>query len=271
MEAGASGIEELDEAHAWKWLKPYFPPGTRKGKLLSAIHRYATSLKKIYPSELNYRIEDHLLSEQDWGENWKRYFKPVQVTPGILVKPPWRSVRSRKGEKVIEIIPGLAFGTGTHATTRLCIEALEKRMKAKALSVLDVGTGSGILSIIAAKLGARRVWAIDLDQLSIEITRTNIELNGVQKQIRVRRGSLGDVPGTFDLVVANIDLKVLRRIRMALTRHLKSRGFLILSGILEREEKAMRELFSEVKGLRWVESLRRDEWTCLTFQKGQGS
>ena len=271
MEEGASGIEEIDESHAWKRLKSYFPPGTRKKELLSVIRRYATSLKKIYPSELNCRIEGHLLPEQDWGENWKRYFKPVHVTPGILVKPPWKSVRPRKGEKVIEIIPGLAFGTGTHATTRLCIKALEKRLKAKGRTVLDVGTGSGILSIIAAKLGAQKVWAIDPDELSIEITRTNAELNGVQEQIKIRRGFLGDVSGTFDLVVANIDLKVLKRIRMPLTRHLKNRGFLILSGILEKEEAAIRGLYSEVKGLRWVGSTRRDEWACLTFQKEQGS
>jgi ribosomal protein L11 methyltransferase len=271
MEQGTSGIEEIDEGHPWKRLKAYFLPGTRKRKLLSIIYRYATSLKKIYPSKLNYRIEGHLLREQDWGENWKRYFKPVHVTPGILVKPPWKSVRPRKGEKVIEIIPGLAFGTGTHATTRLCIEALEKRLKAKGLSVLDVGTGSGILSIIAAKLGAQKVWAVDPDELSIEVTRTNVELNGVQERIKVRRGSLGDVSGKFDLVVANIDLKVLRRIRLPLTRHLKNRSFLILSGILEREEGSIRDLYSEVGGLRWVGHSRRDEWACLTFQKGQGS
>ena len=270
MEQGASGIEEIDEGRVWKRLKSYFPPGTRKGELLSVIHRYVRSLKKICPSELNYRIEDHPLPEQDWGENWKRYFKPVQVTPRILVKPPWRSVRFRKGQKVIEIIPGLAFGTGTHATTRLCIQALERRLRTKGLSVLDVGTGSGILSIVAAKLGAEKVWAVDPDELSIDITRTNVELNGVREQIKIRRGSLGDVPGKFDLVVANIDLKALKRMRMPLARHLKNRGFLILSGVLEREEMSIRDRYSEVKGLRWVESMRRDEWACLTFQKRQG-
>ena len=269
MEEGAPGIEEIEEGREWKRLKAYFSPGTKKGEILPVVHHYIRSLKRIFPSELNYRIEGHLLPDQDWGENWKRYFKPVQVTPRILVKPPWRSVRPRKGQRVIEIIPGLAFGTGTHATTRLCIQALERRLRGERLSVLDVGTGSGILSIVAARLGAEKVWAVDLDELSIDITRTNVKLNGVQERIRIRRGSLGDVPGKFDLVIANIDLKVLRRIRMPLTRHLKNRGFLILSGILEREEMSIRDLYSEVKGLRWVGSSRRDEWACLTFQKRQ--
>jgi ribosomal protein L11 methyltransferase len=270
MEQGASGIEEVDEGREWKRLKSYFPPGTKKGELLAVIHRYVRSLKKIFPSKMNYQIEDHPLPEQDWGENWKRYFKPVQVTPRILVKPPWRSVRFRKEQKVIEIIPGLAFGTGTHATTRLCIQALERRLRTKGLSVLDVGTGSGILSIVAAKLGAEKVWAVDPDELSIDITRTNVELNGVQEQVKVRRGTLGDVSGRFDLVVANIDVKALKRMRMPLARHLKKRGFLILSGILEREELSIRDRYSEVKGLSWVGSTRQDEWACLTFQKRQG-
>jgi ribosomal protein L11 methyltransferase len=270
MDRGASGIEEIDDGRERKRLKAYFSPGTKKGKLLSIIDRYVLSLKKILPSKLNYRIEDHLLPDQDWGENWKRYFKPVQVTPRILVKPPWRPVRPRKGQKVIEIIPGMAFGTGTHATTRLCIQELETRLRGKGLSVLDVGTGSGILSIVAAKLGAEKVWAVDPDELSIDITRTNVDQNGVQKQIKIRRGSLGDVPGKFDLVIANIDLRVLRRIRVPLVRHLKTRGFLILSGILEREEMAIRERYSEVKGLQWVGSSRQGEWACLTFQKRQG-
>jgi ribosomal protein L11 methyltransferase len=269
MEQGASGIEEIDEGLEWKRLKSYFPPGTKKRKLLSVIHRYLRSLRKIHPSELDYQIDDHLLPEQNWGENWKRYFKPVQVTPHILVKPPWKTARSRKGQKVIDIIPGLAFGTGTHPTTRLCIEALEKKLKGKELSVLDVGTGSGILSIVAAKLGAERVWAVDPDELSIDITRVNVELNGVQERVRIRRGTLGDVRGKFDLVVANIDLKVLKKMRMPLTRHLKNRGFLILAGILKTEERMVRNHYLELNDLRWMGSARQNEWACLTFQKRQ--
>jgi ribosomal protein L11 methylase PrmA len=96
-----------------------------------------------------------------------------------------------------------------------------------------------------------------------------VDLNGVQKQVRIRRGSLGDVPGKFDLVIANIDLRVLRRIRIPLVRHLKNRGFLILSGILGREELSLRARYSEVKGLQWVGSTRQGEWACLTFQKRQ--
>jgi ribosomal protein L11 methyltransferase len=267
MDRRASGIEEIDEGREWKRLRAYFSPGTRKRELLSAIHRYVRSLKRIFPSELNYRIEDRLLPDQDWGENWKRYFKPVQVTPRIVVKPPWRPVRSRKGQRIVEIIPGMAFGTGTHGTTRLCVQALERRLKGRGLSVLDVGTGSGILSIVAAKLGAEKVWAVDPDELSVDIARTNVDLNGVQKRIKIRRGSLRDVPGKFDLVIANIDLRVLRRIRIPLVRHLKTRGFLILSGILEREETGIRDRYSEVKGLQWVGSSRQGEWACLTFQK----
>jgi ribosomal protein L11 methyltransferase len=161
----------------------------------------------------------------------------------------------------------MAFGTGTHATTILCIQALEERLQKRGLSVLDVGTGSGILSIIAAKLGAREVWGVDIDGVAVENARENVEKNHVSDIVKIRKGSIGNLQKKFDVVVANIDLKSLRRMRRPLLSHLKNQGFLILSGILEEEKEKLHEYYLETGLLRCIKETQEGEWVCLTFRK----
>jgi len=211
MEQGGTGVEEIDEEPGRKKLKTYFPRKGKDQRVLNALQRYLTSVQRLYPGQFHYRIENLTLPDKDWSESWKKFFKPVKVTSRIVVKPPWRSIRLKRGQIPIEITPGLAFGTGTHATTQLCIRTLAKRLRVKGLSVLDVGTGSGILAIIAAKLGASEVWGVDTDDLSVEIAGKNVERNNVSQIVRIRLGTVGEVRRTFDLVVANIDLRVLSR------------------------------------------------------------
>jgi ribosomal protein L11 methyltransferase len=161
----------------------------------------------------------------------------------------------------------MAFGTGTHATTILCIQALEERLKRKGQSVLDVGTGSAILSIIAAKLGAKEVWGIDIDGAAVENARVNVERNGVSDIVKIRKGSIGSLQKKFDVIVANIDLKSLRRMRRSLAGRLKNLGVLILSGILGGEKERIRLHYLETGLLRWVKTAQEGEWVCLTFQR----
>ena len=142
-----------------------------------------------------------------------------------MVKPPWSKTRLQKGQIPIVITPGMAFGTGTHATTKLCIPALEPRLRRRGLSVLDVGTGSGILSIAAAKLGAGEVLGLDIDGVAVRAARENVRQNGVSDIVRIRKGRIGDIRRKFDIDVANIDHKSLRRMRIPLLRHLKTQGF----------------------------------------------
>jgi ribosomal protein L11 methyltransferase len=161
----------------------------------------------------------------------------------------------------------MAFGTGTHATTRLCMEALEKGLKRKGLSVLDVGTGSGILAIAAARLGAAEVWGIDTDHGAVEIARENVDRNKVSETVKIKKGSIGDIRKRFDLVAANLDFRTLKRTKMALIRHLKEKGFLILSGVLETEEETLRQHYLQTGDLHWIEAAREGEWVCLTLKK----
>ncbi len=267
IEQGATGLEELEGVLNKEKLRIYFPQDGKEKRVLHALRRYLKSLKKISPEIPSTQIKTASIPEQDWGENWKRFFKPVEVTPRFVVKPPWSRIRLKRGQIPIDITPGMAFGTGTHATTILCIRALEERIKKRGLTILDVGTGSGILSIIVAKLGGKEVWGIDIDGVAVENARENVEKNHVSDVVRIRKGSLGDIQRKFNVVVANIDLKSLRKMRRPLLRHLRDKGFLILSGILEGEKEKLHEYYLETGLLRWIKETQESEWICLTFKK----
>jgi ribosomal protein L11 methyltransferase len=267
IEQGATGIEELEGDIKWDRLRTYFQQDGKEKGVLHALRRYLNSLKKIRPEMPRPQVKTATLPEQDWGENWKRFFKPVQVTSRFVVKPPWSRIRLRKDQIPIDIAPGMAFGTGTHATTILCIRALEEELHSRSLSVLDVGTGSGILSIVSAKSGAKEVWGIDIDGVAVENARENVEKNHVSEIVKIRKGSIGDLHKKFDVIVANIDLKSLRRMRKPLLGHLNDRGLLILSGILEEEKERIRKHYLETGLLRWIKETQEGEWVCLTFKK----
>ncbi|MCJ7705848.1 MAG: 50S ribosomal protein L11 methyltransferase [Desulfobacterales bacterium] len=267
MEKGATGIEEVEEDFERKRLKAYFLQDGGEQKVVRSLRRYLKSLQEINPKLPHIETETASIPEQDWGENWKRFFKPLRVGSRFVVKPPWARIRLKRGEIPIEITPGMAFGTGTHATTKLCMESLEKRLKKRGLSVLDVGTGSGILSIAAGRLGAGEVLGIDIDQLAVEIARENVSRNQVSDTVRIKKGRIGDIRKRFDLVVANLDFRSLKKMRMALIRHIKRQGFLILSGVLETEEERLRQSYMETGFLQWVDVAQAGEWVCLIFRK----
>jgi ribosomal protein L11 methyltransferase len=267
IEQGATGVEEIDEGSERIRLKTYLLQNGNEKKAFSALHRYLKSLEVMNPEMMGLQVETHIIPDQDWGESWKRFFRPLQVTSRFVVKPPWLSLRLKRGQILIDITPGMAFGTGTHATTRLCVRALEKWLKKRGLSVLDVGTGSGILSIVSARLGAAEVLGLDTDGVAVEMARENVKQNNISNEVKIRKGNLGNVRKKFDIVVANIDLRSLRRMRWPLVRHLKGKGFLILSGILERDEEKLLQYYLETGLVKKVKTAREEEWVCLTFQK----
>jgi ribosomal protein L11 methyltransferase len=267
FEEGAKGVEEGGGDLKWEKLKVYFPQDGKEKKVLQSLSRYLRSLKRIAPEVSKIQIRTTSIPEQDWSENWKRFFKPVQVTSTFVVKPPWSKIRLKKNQISIDINPGMAFGTGTHATTKLSLKALEKRLRKPGLCVLDVGTGSGILSIAAARLGAIEVLGLDIDGVAIKNARENVEQNRVSEIVKIRKGRIGDVQRRFDMVVANIDLKSLKKMRWPLLHHLKGHGFLILSGILEKEKDKLHQHYMETGLLQWMETDREREWVCLVFKK----
>jgi len=266
-EQGAAGIEEVEESLEQERLKAYFLQNGSAQKILCSLRQYLKSMHEMNPKIPLIEIETSSIPDQDWGENWKRFFKPIRVGSRFIIKPPWTKIRLKRDEIPLEFNPGMAFGTGTHATTQLCIALLEKGLKRRGLSVLDIGTGSGILAIAAAKLGASEVWGIDIDRTAVEIAKENVRLNSVSDKVKILRSRIGAIRKTFNLIVANIDYKSLRRARTSMLHHLKKSGFLILSGILLQEEERLRQHYIRTGKLRWTETRRDKEWVCLVFKK----
>ena len=212
------------------------------------------------------RLEYKSLPNSDWNAEWRRYYTPIQVTPRIVVHPPWISTDA---EIAISILPQMAFGTGEHESTRLSLMALEERITA-GCSCLDIGTGSGILSIAAVLLGAARVLALDTDQQAIENARENLDRNLVGRvQPELRNCSVGATQeiGGFDLVVANIQSSVLAPILPLVRRRLVEHGVVILSGLLDREERDFCGRL-EATGFGLQAISRENEWICVTAARG---
>jgi ribosomal protein L11 methyltransferase len=153
------------------------------------------------------RLRCRILKDRNWNTSWRRFFKPQKIGKSFWVTPPWAKTPPLRHRHVLTITPGMAFGTGTHATTRGCLEFIEEvaqRLNKKEFTALDVGTGSGILAIAAAKLGAREVWALDNDPVALEVARENVRGNDVQSTVHLSMTKLGRLNKTFSLVVANL-------------------------------------------------------------------
>jgi len=210
-----------------------------------------------------------VVRNEDWANNWKVHFKPVRIGERLVIKPTWEEYQTLPGDLIIQIDPGMAFGTGAHPTTRMCLESLERICFNECGgklpdSVLDVGTGSGVLSIAAALMGASRITAVDIDPEAIRVTLENLELNGVGHMVAASTTDLGALDGEYGVVVANILAEELVRLSSQLTAKVAPGGWLILSGILTEKEAFVCAGFP---GLTPVESPREAEWSCLTFRK----
>jgi ribosomal protein L11 methyltransferase len=257
FELGASGMEETDGG-----IRLFFSGDSDPESVLRPLSEYVRSLR-----DMGFSIADpvpRVLAEEDWGRVWRENFKPIRVGGRFTVKPPWEPWTGGPDDRVIDISPKMAFGTGSHETTRLCIEMLECRVR-PGMTVLDVGTGSGILAIAALKLGAASALGLDVEEESVENAAENAALNGVSGRFEARLGSL-DVLGeaayrgrSFDLVLANIDRRTLVPMLPALPRHAADGGLVILSGILAEEQGLVLNLI-EKPPFRLIEKKVLREW-----------
>ncbi len=210
------------------------------------------------------------IPEEDWSRTWKEHFKPLQVGRRFLVTPTWEAVHCGPERLIIRIDPGRAFGTGHHESTRLCLEWLESCREldpgSARRSLLDLGTGSGILAIGAALLGFSEVVGIDNDPEAVQVAEENIMLNGLSEQIRLLCATPEGVSGSFDVVISNIESKPLIRMSETIASKVRAEGLLALSGILiEQADEVVAEY--EKRGLRPAGVKTAGEWVLLAFQK----
>lgn len=208
-------------------------------------------------------VENIDVSDEDWKDNWKEYFKPIRISDRIIIKPTWEHyAKTKEMDIIINIDPGMAFGTGSHETTAMCIRLLEKNIK-PGDDVLDVGCGSGILAIAASLLEAKTSTGIDIDPISVEVSLANIALNGLSDKISIIQGDLTKgLDLQADIVVANLVAELVITLSDKIRRHLKGKKILIASGILiEKQEivaEAMRELGFEI-----LEILNEGDWAAI--------
>lgn len=205
---------------------------------------------------------------EDWAENWKQHFSTLKIGARLIIRPSWETYQTQADEVVIEIDPGMAFGTGTHGTTLLCLEMIAELL-AQAQppqSFLDVGTGSGILALGAAALGCRTILANDIDADACRVARENVAKNGFSATIEISEEPLEQLSGQFELVVANILAEENIRLKHQLLDHLRPNGWLVLSGILLEKEALVREGFASLP-LESFPTRYQGDWVCLLYRK----
>jgi len=212
-----------------------------------------------------------LVEDWGWADRWKENFKPLRVGRHLIVSPTWEDVAAGADDLVLRIDPGRAFGTGHHETTRLCLEWLEewadgRRVAMQHRSLLDVGTGSGILAIAAALLGYGEVRGIDNDPEAIEVAQENLRVNGLEHRVKLTVGELTDSTGCFHEIVANIQANPLIELAPVLAGRLWGEGRLVLSGVLLEQKQAVGTAYV-AQGLRMVDEKEAGEWCLLVFER----
>jgi ribosomal protein L11 methyltransferase len=244
-----------------------YVPGRDRGAVRAAVEGAREALGHLQAFELRPigELETRVVQESDWAEAWKSHFPVLRVGRRIVIRPTWRRHRRAPGDVVLALDPGMAFGTGLHPTTRLCLAGLEPLAEDGRLDgarVLDVGCGSGILAIAAAKLGARAVHGVDPDPIAIEATVSNARRNRVARIVRARRGSIPSGIGPFDVVLANLIASLLVDLAAALAGELRPGGTLLASGIFVDREPDVRAAFEAAK-LRPTGRTGEGDWVLL--------
>lgn len=251
-------------------VKAYFPESE---DLIDKIKLIKQNIELIPQYNLDGGLGEVTLAEvheSDWKDVWKKYYKPKKIGEKIVVKPTWEEYTRQEGEIVLELDPGMAFGTGTHETTTMCVRALEKYM-AQSDTVFDIGCGSGILSIAAAKLGASRVIGVDLDEMAIEVSNENVALNEVEDIVDIRHGNLLEVVDEkAEIVVANIVAEIIKILAPDVKQSLKDDGIFISSGIILDKIEFVKNALED-EGFEIVEEVTMGEWACIVSKPKEGN
>lgn len=263
-------IYELDPAdfpEEGVLVKAYLPVNSFLGETVESIKEAINNLL-LFDIDLGHgTVSLTEVNEEEWATAWKKHYHPVRITNRIVITPTWVDYQPEtEDELIIELDPGMAFGTGTHPTTVMCIQAIEKYMTHGA-QVIDVGTGTGVLSIAAAKLGANHIQSLDLDEQAVKIAKLNAKLNKVGDVIETKQNNLlYGITGSVDLVVANILAEVIVRFVDDAYAVLQEQGHFIVSGIIQAKE-AMVRVGLEQAGFTVIDQYQIEDWVALIAKK----
>lgn len=256
-------------------IKGYYAEDTDVEAVVAKLRQALAELPEYGYDAGEFTFAVKQVKDEDWANAWKQYFKPLQVSERLTIKPTWEDYSPRGDEVVIELDPGMAFGTGTHPTTALCLRVLERTVR-EGDTMIDVGTGSGILAIGAVKLGASRVLALDLDPVAVSSATENVKLNGLQDVIEVRRSDLlgvlneGDASASVqppvDIVVANILAEIIVQFIDDVREVLKPGGIYIASGIYILKEADVKAGLL-ASGFEIIDRVRQDDWVAIVAGK----
>lgn len=249
-------------------IKAYFPVTSFIGETIENIKQQISELVKFDIDIGNYHVTTTIVKEEDWDSAWKQYYHPMKVSNRFTIVPTWENYTPEKDDElIIELDPGMAFGTGTHPTTRMSIQALEKVVKPGDL-VIDVGCGSGVLSIAAALLSAKKVIAIDLDEVAVQSAKNNVELNQLSNIVEVRHGDLLDgMKEKADVLVANILADIIIRLIPHAQKTMKPNGYFIMSGIIQQKKADVVEALQR-EGFTIVDTLTMEDWVTIIAKLG---
>lgn len=245
-------------------IKAYYPSSLNLNELIATIKEKIGFISEFLDTGKGLKCFT-TIDEEDWSNTWKVYYKPFNISKNIVIKPSWEEYVPENGEIVIELDPGMAFGTGTHETTRMCAQMLEDFVSAGD-RVIDVGCGTGILSIIAAKLGATEVTAVDTDEIAVNITEKNSKLNDTGNVIRACTGVMTDLESCYvDIVAANIVANVILQLSAHIKNYLKPSGIFITSGIIKDRRREVEDVYGSL-GFKPVKSVEMGEWVAIAFK-----
>ncbi len=250
-------------------VRAFFEQSGKNSALKRDIHRFLKEISWIYPGVGEEPLRWSILRDKNWNSSWRRFFSPQKIGKNLWITPPWIAPPLSSGRKLITIEPGMAFGTGTHATTRGCLEFLEevtRLLPHASFTALDVGTGSGILDMALGKMGARKVRALDNAPNAVKAARTNVGRNRVGDVVKLSLSSLGRIKGSFTVVVANLTAETIIQLADPLQEKVSPQGYFILSGILKpRAEEVLRAFCPDHFTLARRKSLKN--WTTLLLRK----
>jgi ribosomal protein L11 methyltransferase len=242
-------------------VKGYFDESQNVDEVIKYVNDKLNDLKNSGIDIGEGKVIANAVYEEEWATSWKKYYKPIKLGEKIVIKPIWEDYNANEGEIIVELDPGMAFGTGTHETTMMCVEFLEKYVNSGDI-VFDIGTGSGILSIVASKLGAKKVIGVDLDEVAVDAARENVEFNKLSN-VEIIHGNLVDVIiGKANIVVANIIADVIINLTKIIKPFIDSDGMFITSGIIrERKNDVIAAL--EKEGFNIKEVKEMGEWVAI--------